>query len=222
MSVLVCLHHPLEGPDVFSRVLAQEGIGWERLEFFRDPLARPLNDHSHLLVMGGAMNVDQTEEYPFLIYERELIRDFIGRGRPVLGICLGAQLIARALGAKVYQNRVPEVGWSFVRLTAAGRRDPLLADFRPIEPVFQWHGDTFEVPDGCEWLAESELCPHQAFRYGAKTYALQFHLEASPPTIASWMQNEEGREVILRQTAQYGERANETARLFFRRWLALA
>lgn len=225
MSVLICIHNPLEGPDVFGKVLDEQGAAWEALEFFADPncKAKACENYSHLVIMGGSMNVDQTEEYPFLLYERELIREFIRLDRPVLGICLGAQLIARALGVKVYQNGVPEIGWSPIMMTQAGVDDPLLADFNRVEPVFQWHGDTFDMPQGCEWLAKSELCAHQALRYGAKTYGLQFHLEVTANTIRTWLESEteSDRVKILAQTSSYAERANEVARRFFRRWLAL-
>lgn len=197
-------------------------IPYEILAFYQNPsLTVPTDSFSHLLVMGGAMNVDQLTEFPFLCYERELIQDFIGHRKPVLGICLGAQLIARALGARVYKNTVPEVGWSTIELKEAAFTDPLFSIMDKKEKVFQWHGDTFALPEGSQWLASSPDCPHQAFRYAANVYALQFHLEASLPMIQEWMKDETDSKIILRQTHELAGRANRLAGFFFKKWLEL-
>jgi GMP synthase (glutamine-hydrolysing) len=111
----------------------------------------------------------------------------VERELPVLGICLGAQLIARALGAEVRAAPEKEIGWYDVTVTAAGRDDPVLGQLAPCEKIFQWHGDTFDLPSGAVHLASSAACAHQAFRYGDRIYALQFHLEVDEPLIERWL-----------------------------------
>jgi GMP synthase (glutamine-hydrolysing) len=115
------------------------------------------------------------------------IRAAIAARKPVLGICLGAQLLARALGASVSANPVREIGWYDVAPTAAGRDDPLFRHFAAREKIFQWHGDTFAIPDGAVHLATSPDCRNQAFRYGDNVYGLQFHLEVDAPMIHRWL-----------------------------------
>src|ERR1044071_6787905 len=115
--------------------------------------------------MGGPMGVYEKDRYPFLKKELRLVKKFLASGKPALGICLGAQLIGHALGARVYPNRHKEIGWYPLRLTRDGRRDPLFAGFPARPRVFQWHGDTFENPRGATLLARSPLCRRQAFRF---------------------------------------------------------
>src|SRR5262249_24611509 len=119
--------------------------------------------------------------------EVELIRQAIGQGLPVLGICLGAQLIAKALGAPVYANGGKEIGWYDVASTPPTKDDPLFKDFGAEEKIFQLHSDTFELPAGAEPLATSRTWPCQAFRYGTNVYGLQFHLEVDEPLIERWL-----------------------------------
>jgi GMP synthase-like glutamine amidotransferase len=140
----------------------------------------PQHDEIDLLVvMGGPMSVGDTEQYPWLEVEKRYIAQAIGRNSRVLGVCLGAQLIADVLGARVFANRHKEIGWYPVTLTDAGRQDPLFREFPSEFPAFHWHGDTFELPAGAAWLAASAACAHQAFRYGPHVVGLQFHLELS-------------------------------------------
>jgi GMP synthase-like glutamine amidotransferase len=137
--------------------------------------------------MGGPMGVYEVDRHPFLRQEIKAIRRFIDAGKPVLGVCLGAQLTAAALGADVYPNKKKEIGWYPIDLTPEGKKDPLFADFNKRETVFQWHGDTFDLPPGAVPLAESPLCRNQAFRWGDKVYGLQFHIEVSIAMIRDWL-----------------------------------
>jgi GMP synthase (glutamine-hydrolysing) len=158
------------------------------VNFGREPAARPdASRYDGLIVLGGPMNCDQVDRHPHLAHELECIRTAIRHGRPVLGICLGSQLIARALGAAVTRNPVKEIGWYDVTPTAAGRTDPLLRHFAGTEKIFQWHGDTFAIPAGAVHLASSPDCVHQAFRFGDNVYGLQFHLEVDAPMIHRWL-----------------------------------
>ena len=133
------------------------------------------------------MNVDEVEKYPHLAQEVEWIKQALAAGLPTLGICLGAQLLAKALGAKVYPNRVKEIGWYSAELTPHADRDPLFEGGGKQITVFHWHGDTFDLPPGTVRLAESKLCRNQAFRYGRSAYGLQFHIEMTAELIDSWL-----------------------------------
>ena len=133
-----------------------------------------------LIVMGGPMNVYEEDRYPWLADEKRFIREAIEGGRRVLGICLGAQLIASVLGARVYANPAKEIGWFPVRLTEEGQGSPFFASQPPVFDAFHWHGDTFDIPTGALHLVRSDGCPHQAFSVSDRVLALQFHLEAVP------------------------------------------
>jgi GMP synthase (glutamine-hydrolysing) len=133
------------------------------------------------------MNVDQIDEYPFLRLEVEWIQQALAREVPVLGICLGAQLLAKAAGARVYANHAKEIGWYEIELTPEASDDSLFGGCERRQTVFQWHGDTFDLPSGAVCLARSELCERQAFRYRSKAYGLQFHVEVTAPMVEAWL-----------------------------------
>lgn len=164
------------------------GLGYRTVSTAQGrPSFPPVRSIAGLIVMGGPMGVYEADRYPFLKRERDYIRKVIDAKKPVLGICLGAQLVARALGARVYPNRKKEIGWYRVRLTPTGRKDPLMKG-GPVSPwVFQWHGDTFDLPRGAHRLASSSLCKNQAFRFGAHVYGLQYHLEVDKAMVLEWL-----------------------------------
>jgi GMP synthase (glutamine-hydrolysing) len=137
-----------------------------------------------LIVMGGPMSVN--DPLPWLRQEERYLVQAISSGVPVLGICLGAQLLAKSLGSRVYPMGHKEIGWYSIRFTEAAAADPLFEGLPREEIVFEWHGDTFDLPAGAEKLAESDLCGNQAFRCGTNLYGLQFHPEVTPEIIDSW------------------------------------
>jgi GMP synthase (glutamine-hydrolysing) len=176
MRVTVIQHVPFEGPAVIGDVLRERDAD---LQTVRTDLGMPVprsGSVDALVVMGGPMGALDDVEHPHLLAERELIADCARRGTPVLGVCLGAQLLAAALGGRVYRGPAPEVGTGAVRLTDAGRRDPVLGPAGSPLAVLHWHQDTFELPEGATLLASSSRYPHQAFRWGS-AYGLQFHVE---------------------------------------------
>jgi GMP synthase-like glutamine amidotransferase len=181
-------HVACEGPGLLADVLFQDG--WELdLRCMDAPgaiLPEKLEGYNALVILGGPMGAYEEEAYPYLYRVQQLIREAAGKRVPTVGICLGGQLIARALGAEVKPNPVKEIGWYPVRLTAAGRQAALFAGLPPEFPVFQWHGDTFALPEGAVLLAEGETCANQAFVYGGCVWALQFHLEVTPEMVANW------------------------------------
>jgi GMP synthase-like glutamine amidotransferase len=185
MRVLAFRHVPFEHLGRIEPELASRGIGIDYADLYQPGAAEPDPARYHgLIFMGGAMSVN--DGLPYLEREARWIAQAVAAGRPVLGVCLGAQLIAKALGARVYRNPVKEIGWFEIELTGEGAADPLFAGAAQRETVFQWHGETFDLPPGARWLASSPACRHQAFRIGASAYALQFHLEVTPEMIADW------------------------------------
>jgi GMP synthase (glutamine-hydrolysing) len=139
--------------------------------------------------MGGPMSTHEEHLFPWLAVEKKMIEMSIARGKAVLGICLGAQLIASALGARVYENKNKEIGWFPVTLTPQGRNSPLLATWPLTFQAFHWHGDTFDIPFAAAPVAFSAACPNLAFTCGASTVALQFHLESTADSIVRLISN---------------------------------
>ena len=185
MRVLAFRHVPFEHLGRIEPELVRRGIGIDYADLYQPGAAEPdPARYDGLIFMGGAMSVN--DGLPHLEREARWVAQAVEAGRPVLGVCLGAQLIAKALGASVYRNPVKEIGWFEIELTGEGAADPLFAGVGPRETVFQWHGETFDLPPGARWLASSTACCHQAFRIGSSAYALQFHLEVTPEMIADW------------------------------------
>lgn len=185
MRVLAFRHVPFEDVGQIRGVLEARGVAVEAVDLYREGTAVPdVRDAAGLIFMGGPMSVN--DGLPYLEQEITIIREAVGRGQPVLGVCLGAQLLARALGARVYRNPVKEIGWYEIETTAAAAGDPLFGGLPRRQVVFQWHGETFDLPAGAELLAKSEACRHQAFRVGRGAYGLQFHAEVTAAMIVDW------------------------------------
>jgi len=181
MSILVVRHEPFEHLGRFAEILTQNHI-----PFFYKDLGEPLTlDTCHgVIVMGGPQSAN--DSLPGLLAELKLVEQAVVADTPVLGICLGAQLIAKALGARVYRNPEKEIGWAPVYFTEAAARDPLFAGVDSPSMLFHWHGETFDLPAGAQWLAYSDKCLHQAFRFGSNVYGIQFHPEITPEMIVDW------------------------------------
>jgi GMP synthase (glutamine-hydrolysing) len=187
-SLPIFRHIVHESAGLLEKALVEMGVDFHYIDFYEPEHRRVnLNSAPGLVVMGGAMNVDEVDRYPHLAQEVEWIKQALAAGLPVLGVCLGAQLLAKALGAKVYPNPVKEIGWFKAELTPHADRDPLFEGGGRHITVFQWHGDTFDLPPGTVRLAESKLCRNQAFRYGRSAYGIQFHIEMTGEMIESWL-----------------------------------
>lgn len=145
-----------------------------------------LGEISGIISLGGPMGANDEAEHPWIIKELSLLRDATVKEIPVLGVCLGAQLLARALGAKVEKNHTSEIGWYPIELNHAGLTDPVLSPAGKSPIVYQFHYDTFEIPKGAELLAHSRACAHQAFRVGKNAYGVQFHPEADRQLVYEW------------------------------------
>ena len=186
MRIVVFQHLPCEHPGIFRDFMRQDSVEAVTVELNEGDPIPPLEAADALLVFGGPMNVDEEEEYPWLGPETAAIRKAALAGTPILGVCLGAQLLSKALGAAVSRNPVSEVGLLEVELTEAGAADPLFRGWPKAAAVVQWHSDTFALPQGAVHLAASPLCPNQAFRYGNVAYGLQFHPEVTPDMVEEW------------------------------------
>lgn len=175
--VLFVQNGDTDQPGLFADVLQERGVALDVAHAWRGEKLPSIAGYAGLAVGGGAMSAYEKEEYPFLAEEEKLIREAQSAGMPVLGLCLGAQLMAAAFGGKVFANRAKEIGFQDVRFTPAAEQDPLwrghTSTFNPVH----WHGDTFTLPPGAVHLASSDLTPNQLFRYGEKSYGFQFHLE---------------------------------------------
>jgi GMP synthase (glutamine-hydrolysing) len=177
-------------------VLAEAGVEPRQLDLFeKAPESLPWNEVSGLVVLGGTMSANDGREFPFLLAELDWLREAVRREVPTLGICLGAQLLAKALGAEVYRNSQREIGWYQVEVLPAAAEDRLFFGRGPAETVFHWHNDTFDLPAGAVHLAQSSACSQQAFRVGNAAYGLQFHVEMVPELMELWL-----REFTARQS----------------------
>jgi GMP synthase (glutamine-hydrolysing) len=185
MRVLVLQHIACEPPGVFEEVLVERAHELVRVELDEgEPL--PAGTWDAIVAMGGPMSVNDERDNPWLVGEKAAIASHVRAGRPFWGSCLGAQLLAASLGARVYAGPAPEVGVLAVEITEVGRDDPVLGPLPPSIDTLQWHGDTFDLPEGAVLLASSPAYPHQAFRVGRAAYAVQFHVEVTEEMGEEW------------------------------------
>lgn len=177
----------IEGPETIGDFFQQKGFSVQTLDLQQgDRLPGGLDGLRAVVVLGGPMNVYEEEKYPFLRDEDVFIKKVVAAGMPFLGICLGGQLLAKACGAKVTKNPIRELGFSEIRLTMEGKKDPLFKNVPERLTIYQWHEDTFAIPGTGHWLAKSPACAHQAFRVGTSAYGLQFHVEITEKSIRDW------------------------------------
>lgn len=186
--IIVIKHISIEGPGIIADFFWNRGGRVKIVELGDgDKLPVELRDIEAVIILGGPMNVYEEVKFPFLKDEDRFIKRTLKEKIPILGICLGAQLLAKACGAKVKKAEKEELGWYKVDLTEEGKNDPLFKDTNGRLDVFQWHEDSFEIPDGAVLLATSDFCKNQAFRFGKNAYGFQFHIEVTPVMIESWV-----------------------------------
>ena len=227
-TVNVIRHLAFEDLGSFAPVLQAHGYQVNYVEAGYDDLSMiDALSESLLVVLGGPISVNDTAMFPFLDEEISLLKRRIAADKPTLGICLGAQLIARALGAQVYSAAVKEVGWYEIHLTAAGEQSALRYLDAKHCCMLHWHGETFDLPAGAALLASSERCQHQAFSYGKNILALQFHPEITQRGMEKWfighigeiMQSEGVSVEKLREdTRQFANQLEVQGELFFNSW----
>lgn len=197
MNVLICKNITAEGPGTIEDYLQREGIPYTIIDLYKGEGLHDTSAFDSLIMLGGPMSVNDDIDY--IRREEKLVLDFAAAGKKIFGVCLGAQIMAKALGAKVYKGPAPEIGWFDIDLCDEGLHDTLIlklaaqpdeGDIRKSFKVFHWHGETFDIPAGASRLASSKLYPNQAFKYGNHAYAFQFHIEVREQTIYEWMSGE--------------------------------
>jgi GMP synthase (glutamine-hydrolysing) len=230
---LVLQHIACEPPGEYEGVLVERGIEIHCVELDEgEPLPQP-GSFGLIVAMGGPMSVNDEAEFPWLAGEKRLVASSVRSGVPFWGACLGVQLLAASLGAKVYAGSQPEVGLMTVDLTEEAVADPVFEGLPSELLTLQWHGDTFDLPDGAVRLAGSDLYPNQAFRFGRSAYGVQFHLEVSTSMAEEWARvpaydkyldrvlGPGSMPGLLEQFEQNEKQLREHAGSMFERWLNL-
>ena len=189
MRVHYLQHVPFEGLGAIEQWLIARSCDITSTRLFEPSQLPSPEDFDLLIIMGGPMSVNDEAEYPWLTDEKSLVRRAIASGKAVLGVCLGAQLIASAMGASVRKNRCKEIGWFPIEEVTLTSSDDSAFRLPPSANVFHWHGETFDLPHGAIHLARSRACEHQAFQVGCSVLGLQFHLEATPESVASMIRH---------------------------------
>jgi GMP synthase (glutamine-hydrolysing) len=183
-------HAAGEGPGQIANWAADKGHKLSGTHWYRGDAPPDTAAIDFLVIMGGGMHINEHRDHPWLIPEKALIAEVIGQGKPVLGICLGSQLIADVMGGKVYQNPQFEIGWFPIRTLDTVRKHPLFAHFPAEFTALHWHGDTFDLPPGATLLASTDACRHQAFVCQDNVVGLQLHIEVRPEDVRFFIQGE--------------------------------
>jgi GMP synthase (glutamine-hydrolysing) len=217
VHVLAVIHGEKVRAGIFGDVLRQRGHQLEEWSLAWDvPPPRPLDAYGAVLVFGGAMHADQDDHHPWLREENFILQRLLGLGMPLLGVCLGAQLLAKASHAGVRPADTAEIGWHPVELTDSAAEDPIFARLPRRFHAFQWHYYTYDLPAGAHELASSDVCT-QAFRLGERAWGIQFHAEVNRETIESWVTADEREvpaepDVLLAETSERLPAWNEIGR----------
>jgi len=236
-EVLIIQHAGCEPIGTIGQVFDQNSISQHTVRTdLGDTIPTTISSFDGIVIMGGSMGVYEQDIYPFLTDEINLIKSAVAANIPVLGICLGGQLVSAALGGKVYKGEKKEIGWHPIYITPAATDDPLFSKletfktaFSPNFVGFSWHGDYFTLPTDAVLLAYSDMCECHAIRYGTNVYALQFHPEISPETVKTWLEEfaedfaSSGLDSkdLLEDTTRFADAQRQAALEIGRRWLAL-
>ncbi|MEN9214167.1 MAG: type 1 glutamine amidotransferase [Gloeomargarita sp. DG02_4_bins_56] len=223
--VLVFAHSPDVTLASFAEVLHQESIPYEYVKMWEGQTPQcGWASYSHVVLLGGLMGAYELDRYEFLRREYGYLEAIFAEAIPVLGICLGAQMLAHFLGAKVAVGAYgQEVGWVRITRLAAALDDPVVGHLPPQMHFFEWHGDAFELPQGAEGLFRGDLYPHQGFRYGERVWGVQFHPEVDEPTIQTWWREAPAplrQRDILRENRAYLPAALRAGQRLWRKFLA--
>jgi GMP synthase (glutamine-hydrolysing) len=233
LRLLVLQHISCEPPGVFSEVMRERGAETVAVELDEHEPLPDWRDFDGVVAMGGPMGANDDAEHPWLTAEKQLVREVVEDGRPFLGVCLGVQLLASALGAPVRTMDAPELGLLPVELTPEGRDHPLFDGVDDPFPSLQWHGDTFDLPEGAVPLARSPVA-NQAFQAGERAFGIQFHTEVTPEMAREWAQvpeyrayltqalDEERADAFLEEVETRATELHPNGRRLFGNWLELA
>jgi GMP synthase (glutamine-hydrolysing) len=209
MDVLAVIHGEAVRSGVFGEVVKERGHRLEEWSFaWGTPPAQPLDSYGAVLVFGGAMHADQDDQHPWLRDEDAFLQELLRDRIPLLGVCLGVQLLAKAAGAGVFRVNPPEIGWYDVQLTEAAEKDALFSRLPPRFEAFQWHYYSYGLPGGATELARSERYT-QAFRLGESAWGIQFHAELTQAQIEGWIERPDDPEDVLHTPADLREQTDE-------------
>ncbi|HHG73948.1 MAG TPA: type 1 glutamine amidotransferase, partial [Persephonella sp.] len=189
MRIHYVQHVHFETPANIFRWVEEREHSIKGTKLFLNEKLPDMNEFDFLVIMGGPMGVYDEDKFPWLVEEKKFIEKAVKEGKKILGICLGAQLIADVLGAKVYKNRYKEIGWFPVYITKGAEKSEVFKDFPENFTAFHWHGDTFDIPEGAVHTVRSEACENQAFEYEGRIIGLQFHLETNKESAQALIQN---------------------------------
>lgn len=231
--LLLVRNDAFEAFGIAPGVFAIEGVPTQIWEALDGEPAPDLDDVSGVIMLGSSYNVEHAEDQPWIDRAGQLTRDVIAREMPYLGVCFGAQLLAWSLGARVYKSHSREVGFAPVRPLRSAADDPLLSHYEDGDQVFQWHMDTFDLPEGAELLATGDTIVNQAYRVGATTWGVQYHFEIDEPEILLWLDEfqKDGdlleqwgktKEQVLAETRTHLAEHERKGGEVFRRFAALA
>ncbi len=223
-EVLVLQHVASEGAGTIRDYMTANGIPFRFVRLYEnEKLPQALKNIRSVFVMGGPMNVYEEDKFPFLKEENTFIQKLIQENIPMLGVCLGSQLLAKALGAKVMKAKAPEIGWGNVKFSPDGSKDPLFSKIGSSDlRVLQWHEDTFELPKGAVHLASSTAVPNQAFRYKDRFYGFQFHVEVDRPMLVEWFKDPKVQTPVLREYDEYKTKLAGITESIYQKFFALA
>ena len=198
ISIHTLIHVPFEGLGCIEQWIINHHHKLSYTRLYEKHRFPEMTEFDWLIIMGGPMGVSDEADYPWLAEEKSFIHSAIQSGKTVIGICLGSQLIAGVLGARVYPNHQKEIGWYEVKLTENAIQHPLFKNFEDKFTVFHWHGDTFDIPDGSIHILSSDTCSNQAFLYKEKVLGLQFHFEVTGQTLKEMIVN--GKDELIENT----------------------
>jgi GMP synthase-like glutamine amidotransferase len=221
MNIVIAAHVESEGPGSLGTFLEAEGARLQVVRLYDgDKLPEQVAGMDAVVSMGGPMNVYEEDKYPYLRDETDFLRKAIDAGIPVLGVCLGAQMIAKAAGAQVTRSPKEEIGWGMVHVTDVGHADVLFQGLPRDLEVFQWHGDMFHIPEKGTLLADGTDCPHQAFRI-RNAFGLQFHVEVTADILSEWFADSPDISAILDRYAHVKQELEMNAKKMYTNFLGL-
>lgn len=229
-AVWVIQHIECETPGTIADALKAEAISLQTMNAYKgEPVPKEMGAAAGLVIMGGPMGVYEEDRYPFLCDEIRLIEQAVKEDKAVLGVCLGSQLLAKALGARVTKGKKKEIGWYPVSLAEGATKDRLWTGVEPSFTAYHWHGDVFELPRGAELLASSASTPYQAFRYGGRAYGFLFHMEVTEKIITEMVRTfseelkEEGIDgrQIATSSSDHLPALQKVGKMVFSRWVDL-